>query len=301
MRRQVGDDILAWTDRLRTDRSPATRAAFEAWLERDPARRHEYEQMTRLDGLLRQAGVRPEPVARRPWRPVLLIGATAALILAIGLPRLGPADRPVLGSAAQAQLTHPLRLADGTIVILSGAGHLQPTITRRERRVALHRGSARFIVADQGTRALVVEGPGVRAIATAGVFDLDIAADGTRVTAVKGEVAVQSIADGDTGEPSLIAARQRIDLPTMMVSTIAADERVQMIEADGLALGDVVRIANEADGPHLALSDAGLAERRVTGRFSVVDHKGLARRLAAALGLAVSDLGDRLLLSPDQK
>lgn len=295
-------EALDWDDRLKRDRSPATRAAFEAWLAADPANRHEFAQLDVLDDLLGRAGVRsrwPEPKPGvRLWPALATAAAVGAIVTVavIGLP-LSPGGPLV--SAAQAQLTRPLRLSDGTLVILSKTARAEPRFTPSERRVALRGGAARFIVATDPRGSLVVETPALRARAAGGVFEVDALSPAGSVTALAGTVTVERLS-ADAGQPASmpVAPGQQLDAATLTTAPAPREERVTVIEIDALPLGDVVRIANTGSGVPLVIADGAIGGRRVTGRFDVTDHRILARRLAVALGLRVDDRGDHLLLAP---
>ncbi|URW75887.1 FecR domain-containing protein [Sphingomonas donggukensis] len=295
---------LDWDDRLKRDRSPETRAEFEAWLAADAANRAEYAQISALDTLMAEGkfrSTRPAPrESRRLW-PALAtaaaVGAVAVVAL-VGSPFSNRLGGPSLTSSAEAQLTRPIRLEDGTLVILSAQARAEPRFSTERRQVTLRDGSARFLVARDPARPLVVVAGKVRATATEGVFDVDAVAAGGRVTARRGSVAVEPRDGGQTSPTQTVAALQSIDVATMTVSPAPQRERVTVIEADGLALDDVIRIANDGGGVPLAVASQALGARRVTGRFDLSDHRVLARRLAAALGLGSNDEGGRLLLAP---
>lgn len=297
-------EALEWDDKLKRDRSRETRVAFDAWLAADAANRAEYGQIGALDGLLGKAGVRatmPEPRSSlRLWPSLATAAAVGAVIavIVIGPPlSLWPGGSPMM-SAAQAQLTTPLRLADGTLVILSKTARATPRFSSEERRVALSDGSARFIVAEDSRRPLIVETPQLHARADDGVFEVD-AVSGGGVTVIAGEVTVERVPVAPGEEPSrVVAPGQRLDGAALTLAPAPQQPRVGTIEADGLTLGDLLRIANTAEGVPLGVADAHVGSRRVTGRFDVADHRKLARRLAVALDLMVDDRGDRSLLAP---
>lgn len=297
-------EALDWEDRLKRDRSRETRVAFETWLAADPDNRAEYAQIGALDALMAEERLRStRPAPRERWRlwPTLATAAAVGAITVVALvgsPFSNQVGSPSLMSSAEAQLTRPISLADGTLVILSAEAKAAPDFTSERREVTLRGGSARFLVARDPARPLIVVAGNVRASAAEGVFDVDAVAGGGRVTVVSGSVAVEPSAGTDPSSPSrTVAATQSIDLSTMSVSPAPQRERVTVIEADGLALDDVLRIANSADGVPLAVASQALGARRVTGRFDVSDHRVLARRLAAALGLQSKDDGARLLLA----
>lgn len=105
-------------------------------------------------------------------------------------------------------------------------------------------------------------------------------------------------ASGQPAQPRRVAAGQRFDGASAALRRAAPRRAIAVIEADKLALGDLVRIL-DADGGEPPITAApALLSRRVTGRFDVSEHRLLARRLAAALGLTVQDRGTRIMLAP---
>ncbi|MES2338763.1 MAG: FecR domain-containing protein [Pseudomonadota bacterium] len=298
-------EALGWDERLKRDRSAATRAEFEGWLAADPANRAEYAQMAALDTLMAKSQLRaerPVPRARHHlWPAVAMAGAigAVAIVALVGSPFLDMFGGPTLVSPAQAQLTRPVRLSDGTLMILSSEAKAEPRFTRRQRQVVLTHGSARFFVSRDPTRPFVVVAGAARVSAAIAVVDVDMASTGARVTVREGSVTVDR--PGGDRPPELrrtIDAAQSVDVASMTIASAPAAERVTVIEADRLALDDLIRIANDASTTKLGVSTAALGVRRVSGRFDIRDHHVLVRRLAAALGLRVVETDGRLLLTP---
>jgi transmembrane sensor len=309
MSRSSCDEAIAWHDRLSTDLSAETLREFEAWCAADPDNVREFDQQLKLFGAIEALGWRPDkmPAVHRrsgaKWIPLgLAAGALAAAAAAALL--IWPADGQPLGgegaaiAAAKTSFVRPVRLQDGTIAILAAGAQVAPDFGRTMRRVLLSGDGARLIVAHDAERPFVVVAKGVTVRSRGGVVDVEPAPAGARVTALEGPVQVMRSSSGDM-PPVLVAAGQSLapGAPSPVMAAPDERERVTMIDADGLPLADLLEIANRGEGPGLALADARLAARRVIGRFDVRDHRALARRLAAALGLSVAEQDGRLVLS----
>ena len=206
--------------------------------------------------------------------------------------------KPDLVAEAAPRLTRPVRLQDGTIMILAASAQAAPRIGAAIREVILSGGSARFIVARDPLRPFVVRAGGARIIARSTVFDVDLEPAGARVTSIEGQVEVIPAGEGAQRSEAIrllpgqvIVAGAETPRPSP-----ASPARVTFIDADGLPLADVVRIANSVAGKATLEIDPSLATRHVTGRFDVSDSGALARRLAAALDLVVETRGDILVL-----
>lgn len=303
MTRSAEDEAIDWYDRLKRDRSAETRRAFEAWRAERPENAREFDQQVKLFGTVETLGWTPaqRPAAWSWGRTGVAAGALAAAAC-VAILIWPSADLPTSPEriSPQAQLTRPVRLGDGTLVILAAGAEAVPRFGAEMRRVILSGGPARFIVAADPSRPFVVEAPGVSVHAREGVFDIDPAPRGARVTAITGSVEVsRNRSSAVASETIALAPRQAVDLAGRLLSPepAAPRARVTVIEADGLSLGDVLRIANETTGPAIALGEPALAQRQVTGRFDVSDHRGLARRLAAALDLSLETRDDRIVLT----
>lgn len=302
MNETVQAEALAWDERLKRDRSAATRAAFEAWLAADPAHRAEYRQFEALDGLLAASGARASrPVARSrraPWL-ALATAAAAALILVIALvgsPFESRPGGPSLASPAAARFTRPVSLADGTLAILDASAVVVPDFDAGRRRVMLRGGAARFLVGPRAGPPLEIVTPRVRARVADGVVEV-AAAPADAVTVVSGTAHVSEMMNRQTSSRP-VTPGQRLEVATMRIVPAPPPVRLDVLEADRLTLADLLRIANTGGtGPRLVAAPA-VGERRVSGRFDVSDRRILARRLAAALGLRVQGSDTEVLLLP---
>src|SRR5687767_5173353 len=108
--------------------------------------------------------VDPEPAHERPrvlsgWRPFAV--AAAAAIVVFTLVRLTVMERsahPIHIQTAVGEQRN-VKLADGSLVQVNTDSDIRFEFTRRERRVLLHRGEARFSVTKDVSRPFVVVTP----------------------------------------------------------------------------------------------------------------------------------------------
>jgi transmembrane sensor len=306
-------EALAWRERLKTDSTPHTQAAFEQWLAADPDNAREFEQQGKLDALMREAGLRGvepkqrrvEGLARRPWLP-LAIGAGAVAITGLAVlvarPLVAPRDaaRPLTADATALYRTR--HLADGSIAVLSQGAALGARPAGSDRGTSLLSGSARFFVMHDPAHPFVVRADAVSVVARGTVFDIDMSDTKARVTLIEGKIDVRRDRP-KAGAPvvvSLVPGQQLGDAAGKGApAPAAAHPRIALIEAERLPLGDVVRIVNAQEGgTRLELAAPSLAARVVTGRFDIRDVRALARQLATALDLGFAARGDTVLITP---
>lgn len=309
MPNSVMDQAIDWHDLLRRDRSPETLHAFESWRDADPAHAREFEQQEGLIAAVASAGWRSSDVKaersspRIRWVPAgLALGAVGAAGLALlnwPLWNAGPGVDVQATDASPGALTRPVRFPDGTIAILAAGAEAASRFGADMRRVLLRGGPARFMVRGDAPRPLVVDAPGVRVIAREAVFDIDPAGDTSRVTVISGDVTVAPT-DKEVGGSALsVGPQQSVDGSAHAIRPAPRDaaRRVRHVDTDALPLGDLLRIAGATPGPRIVLADKALAARRIVGRFDISDHRALARKLAAALDLRLSEANGQLILS----
>jgi transmembrane sensor len=296
-------DAAAWFARMRGPGAETSRAEFDAW-RATPANQRAYDRMIqRFDDSAilahsRVSNLRLSPTANRRAPPALVWwGAVAAAVvlttaLALSRPARSAFDTEpgaTRSFASRAGEIRTVSLAPGVIAVLD-ADSAVTTATREGRVVAvrLDRGRARI----QAAGPVDAEAAGARLHADGGVFDLELTAErGLQMAALRGTVNVarkdaliparalrlaagQSLilADGRPGRPMPAPARDR-DWPT------------GLLIFDETPLDQVVTLANRYGWRKIHLSDPSLARLRVTGGLKVTDPDGLARALAAALGL----------------
>jgi transmembrane sensor len=303
------NEALDWHERLKNDPSPQTKAAYEQWM-LDPENAREFEQQGKYDVLIRMAGMRglePDPqqrITRRRWMP-LLIGAGALAVVAVAAlmarpAGIAPQGIPPTTIASAPELSRARLLPDGSVVILSHGAELGELAGGASRGANLFGGSARFIVVHDPAHPFVVRADGLTVTARGTIFDIDLTNGQARVTLVKGKIDVQRDRAA-TPSGAVITL-----VPGQMLGSMSGEPRaapsqyvarVNVIEAERLPLGDIVRIVNAQGRARLELADPALAARLVTGRFDIRDVHALGERLVQALGLKIVEHDGSYLIS----
>lgn len=215
----IAAEAADWYARLRGESlSELDAARFRTWLAGDPARRGEFEAITRLWDELTAIEDSPEvrqaresiAVRRREARALRLAdeervsstrgarpikavvwASAAAVILAVGVYWPGARDTPdTYSTEVGEQRTVPLE--DGSVVKLNTATEIRLQYSAAVREIELISGQASFEVAKDAARPFVViAGNGqVRAVGT--VFDVYKSGDQVKVTLIEGRVAVRA-------------------------------------------------------------------------------------------------------------
>ncbi|QCB55841.1 DUF4880 domain-containing protein [Sphingopyxis sp. PAMC25046] len=298
-----------WYARMHGPDAESSRAAFEAW-RRDPANAAAYgayEDDWKLIGRIApapRARSRSEREAARfapggtRWALATAAAMIVALLFAWKIDRR--AETPQIASGPM--LPGQLRLADGTTVALMDGAWTEPHYSKSERRLVVHGGRARFDVAHDARRPFIVVAGNseIRALGT--IFEVDTRAAAPRVTLIRGAVEVRLAGTSDAirlspGESAEVLAAGPRRLPEM-ISPVSAT----LIDADKLPLGVVIDRANRANAVPIRLADPALASLELSGRFDLANSAALARKLAAALDLAVEvQPHDIVLKAPPQK
>ena len=123
-------------------------------------------------------------------------------------------------------------------------------------------------------------------------------------SALSGAVPVR-LRPGQTAEATQAGARLIAGAPTpgsdrqepVAATTPVDAPPATLLAADNLPLAAVLQYASERSAVPIRLADPALGRRPVTGRFDVADARSLARKLAAALDLELSEDGGTLILS----
>lgn len=248
--------------------STADRAAFRAWLRRDPENAEKYAAIERL-----WAGVGELPEIRDRRRANTLavtrraVGKAAIAVAVGGGAWWAASEHPLADYRTGKGERRSVTLADGSTIELATRTALSTQFGSGERRVTLHFGEAYFSVAPDPQRPFTVEaGPGVaKALGTRfsvthlGGDDVHVAVEEGRVELRRGDDRVVlsggSGADIDARGLGAVAA---IDPATEFAWR---DGRLVFISA---RLGRVVEELNRWRAGRIILTDARLAARTVT-------------------------------------
>lgn len=242
---------------------------------------------------------------------VLLAAATAWLVLqhfdapgsGANLPLAAQPPAPgglVLATESGQRLIQSL--SDGSVVTLEAGSRLLVTFSSSNRTLSLQSGKARFDVAHE-VRPFVVRAAGGSVTARGTVFDVAIdKAHEVKVLLLRGSVDVALPAN-----PKIPPAIRRLvpgqttsfaglpDAPALSFAAAAGpfpiDEEPRdtgpVMDFDNIRVGAIIARANLAGGKPISLAAAGIAERRISGRFSFSDSGSIAERIALIFDLRV--------------
>lgn len=295
---QEADD---WVALMHGPDAEAHRDAFEAW-RREPGNAAAYARSAeayavgssmspaRVEAMAR---VKNEKRVQARWG----LATAAALVLAIG----GTLYVRSLGEETQLarspNASEERQLADGTKVILTGGAAVETRFTAQRRVVILTSGAARFEVAHDASRPFTVIAGRSETTALGTVFEVDLRKGAPRIRLVQGLVEVRSKSGGDALR---LEPGQSAEVPAegpKMAGMMASPVPTKLLAADNLPLGSVLDGANKLNAKPIRLADAALATLPVSGRFDLADSGALARKLAAAFGLAVDERPDAIILA----
>lgn len=304
-------EAAAWLARLqRPDRTPATEAAFQAWL-REPAHGRAFARATDswevIPGAARPGSADPGPRgSQRGMRGRIglgLLAASVALALMGGVVTAYLTRDPVYATRVGEQQV--VTLSDGTRVALNTDSHLIVDFTEAERRVNLVRGEAMFEVTKNPSRPFVVQAGEQRVRVVGTTFTVRNDGQKVAVVLVEGRVEVTRQAPNQA-KPVPVAVLTPGERLTLRTDAGAAVDRprLEAVTAwrrgeaifDETSLLDAVAELNRYGGTQVQVGDPELASLRLSGVFQTHDPVEFARAAAELYGLRVEHEGDRLVL-----
>lgn len=283
-----------------------------AWLALENA---DAARLVDIDALLRQETASVLPFSgRQPAERAETSGAAAAIrnsrsswwsiaaamaLVAVAVPLLyfanGLRNAGLFTTALGEQRT--IVLDDGSVMELNTASQVRVRFSGTGRDVEMLAGEAFFTVRKDAARPFRVlsHGTEVRAVGTQ--FNVYRHPDETVVTVLEGLVQVQPIDVQPGGEVLRLAVgdqavvgteRQAVIAdPAAMARAVAWRER-KLVFADE-PLVNVVAEINRYNTQQLAVSDATLASRRISGVFNVHDPEVIVRFLTRTAGVSVTE------------
>ncbi|HWU02595.1 MAG TPA: FecR domain-containing protein [Novosphingobium sp.] len=307
----AAQQAAAWYARLHGSSAMSADAqAFSAWLGEDEAHRKAWSQIERLNAMLGaargtgpartmagEALALPPEAANDAVRPAprRALPAAAALVAMLGAGALAwmhrpevPAPAPTMEFQTSVGQTRRITLADGSVVTMDAASRLRVAPFGAQRQVDLLAGRAFFKVAKDKAHPFIVSvrGSSITALGTA--FDVHI--DGQRTVA------------------ALVEGRIRVDMPALsQVATLSPGMQIAIsghgasasrfagsqptewmsgqVTYDNARLAEVVEDMNRHSPDQatqcLALEDAALGQKRISGVFHTGDVQAVAQALAA--------------------
>lgn len=285
------------------DRSAEDEAKFQQWLAESETHRRAYEYVEQrwreFDGLKELTEGKPDPDVidrwiaqhrrRSVWRfapaAAAAVVAASAILWWSGLPTTPNRYETMIGERATVEL------ADGSTMSLNTNSVAEIGFSDEQRRIALHRGEAHFLVAHDPERAFIVTaGPSlVRAVGTA--FAVRLREEGrAEVTVTEGVVEVMAAPPVETddrpersrerAEPLTVAEGQRAQIAERVesVTTVVPETlerelawRDGMLVFDGEPLRTVVEEISRYTRRQIVIADPSLEEISVVARLSTDD------------------------------
>jgi transmembrane sensor len=282
----------------------AEKAAFEAWLARDPAHAELYAKAERALAesrslLIAEPGLAAPPRRRRGG--AILVGLFAAAMIGAAILSDLPMRLAADAIAGRGELPR-IVLPDGSVLHLNAASAAAFDFSARKRVVRLLRGEGYFEVAPDRERPFEVEAAGGRATAMGTAFDVRLTASGAEVAVAESEVAVDA-AGGRATRVRLVAGQRvgysqdgRIGAPaTVDPGNVGAWRQRKLVFDDAT----VAEVANEI-GRHLngriVIVGGGLAQRRISGVFDISDPLPALDVLERSLGIRSIRVGGLVIL-----
>jgi len=292
-------EAATWHARMLEPTSQAEVDAFEAWLAADPVHPRAYAAMEALTSagarlprhVLSDAPQRPD---RSRWRRASA-AVLATLVAVAGLFAWQLGSSPALARVSNAgPAVQGYRFPDGTGVILDAGAEIATGLRARQRQIVVVKGRVRVDTRISAQPARISAGA------------TEISADDTLidVTAERGKVSVATL-EGNAFVTSDSSSAARLEQGraaafdpegrhAITYDTTWPASRMRFVRA---TLGRIVEVANRFGTPRIALADPSLGQIPVTGVLDLRRARPLARKLAAALGLHVSETQGALMLS----
>jgi transmembrane sensor len=306
-----------WVARLHgTDRAQFA-AMAQTWRDADP--RHE-AAFRRSEALWSATGsatrTRPAPPAYAERTSVVtprrlaFASVTAIVAAAGGTIAFERLQAPSIERAVQTEIyaqQRSLALADGSLVRLGPNSEVVPHLGGLVRNVTLVRGSARFTVAHDAVHPFVVTAFDRTVTARGTIFDVALRPAGLSVTMIEGVVEVTRRPSASAERAPLIRLRRGdrliVDRGDERVTPAPTETGAAARNYGATPLSQVIADAARNGAKPIRLGDAQLGALRVQGYLDLSDTGALARQLAAALDLNLSDDGQAFVLtrSPSSK
>lgn len=307
-RDQIDAEAAAWLFRLQDDdRTAHTDAAFQVWLNADPAHATAFQQVTDVWEILPGAtAFQHQPandVPRRtpqPQRRGMMIGVAAAIAagaVVLGGIYFGSAKTEVYETGLGQQ--HVATLDDGSQLALNTDSKVLVTYYADRRHLELLRGEAMFDVAHNPQRPFTVLAGQEQVKALGTSFVVRREPNHLWVTLVRGKVELSNrvaSADGGTdfrpqvilapGERATVDGAGNLMVDRPLVSAMVAWRQGEVVFKDTT----ILEAANELNryGPtKIVVTDPAVARTRVSGLFKINRPADFATAVAELNGVRV--------------
>lgn len=207
-------------------------------------------------------------------------------------------------------------LQDGSVVELNGGTKVEIAYTAHERLVRLVQGEANFTVTKNSDRPFIVRAGllAVRAVGTA--FNVSLDEQRIQVLVTEGRVRVddtlrgESVISGQTSnEVPLLVAGQSVTVPRRRAAVVAVADvtpaqqekllgwRIQQLEFDSTALGQVIETFNRRNAVKLEVADVELLDVPIVASFRSDNVDGFVRLLELTAGVQAERTGSTIRLT----
>lgn len=247
----------------------------------------------------------PQAAHRRPVARALAVAALLAGVAALGLGWRAYTRVESSSFATTLGGIDTQRLGDGSQAILASDSALDVHLSRRERRVELHRGEAIFDVAKDPDRPFVVDAGARRIVAVGTRFSVRRDGGELRVVVTEGTVRLQP-ADGAARAPSSLlpaGSVAQIAGGNALLRSMAVAEAERLLEwRDGLlvfhdtSLRDAVAEFNRYNARKIVVADERVGALRIGGHFRWDNLDAFVRLLERGFPVRAEVDAERIVL-----
>lgn len=323
-RTDIGENLAlaeasAWLARLQgSARTPATEAAFKAWLAEDTAHSRAFARVTDtwdlIPGAARwtEAARKPAPQSsRRRPRTMAMAASVAVLMAAATVGWLALRDTVYQTGIGEQRI---VTLDDGSRVTLNTDTRLAVDYDDQRRRIRLERGEALFEVAKNPQRPFTVQAGAEQVRALGTTFSVRKQRDRVDVLLIEGRVQVSrevsaTTAAGSTADaaPIVMAPGERLALRADRPGAVRDRPVLEEVTAwrrgeamfDNVTLAEAVAEINRYGRTQVRVDDPALAKLRISGVFATRDPAEFAQVIAKLHDLRAVSTPEGVLLKAD--
>jgi transmembrane sensor len=304
--------------------TPSEEDLLAAWLAADAGHARALDRADRAWGAFADsegdeilAEMRAHARASRPrpmvdWRRFAAIAAILVLVLGSGTVLLtlnrpqgpGPGGQiaAIEYTSAPGQVRE-VKLADGSTMTLDGESKARARLGPAERAIELVQGRAFFEVEPDRSRPFSVTAAARRVVAIGTRFEVDLGADGLRVTLLHGRVDVAPLrANGRVF--TLIPGQQFVEGaggPLVQTAPTAGDTAMGwnrgLIGLDDRPLAEAATQINRYSRNQIVIRDPAVGAMRISGQFRTGDAERFARTVAEVYPVRVIRHGNEIELA----
>lgn len=308
LRMDIDEQAADWFGRRRGERfSAADEALFQHWLSASPVHAQSFADLELLwddMDLMQppQAFAQPQNVTPLPRRnPRRLLAMAASVALMVGLLSVTLlVDRPQFDLTAQSEpgQLRELSLVDGSQITLNMGSSVEVRYFDDRREVTLQGGEAFFSVAPDNQRPFVISAGSGQVTVVGTRFNVRLGEQLLDVAVEQGKVAVN--AGSARMPPVLLSAGEVVQADyqsgQQQMSRLAPDEvaswRSGQLIFHERPLAQLLQELSRYLGKPVALADASLAERKLSGSLDIYQPQDFLSSLPLLLPVRVDTATD---------